>query len=71
MDDKDKRQDVPPSHPRDGNPYKAGDDLSYYLGPEATHATAEQCTDLYRIVMEAARATAFDDVASPDVTGPA
>jgi hypothetical protein len=42
---------------RDGNPYKPGDDLSYYLGPDAKCATAEQCVELYRFVMEAACAT--------------
>lgn len=42
---------------RDGNPYKVGDDLSYYLGPDAKCATAQQCVDLYEFVMEAAFAT--------------
>jgi len=35
---------------------KPGDDLSYYLGPSATCATAEQCAELERAFKEAARA---------------
>jgi hypothetical protein len=36
---------------------KPGDDLSYYLGPSAKRATAEQCRELRRALKEARRAT--------------
>lgn len=35
---------------------KPGDDLSYYLGPTARRATAEQCAELERAFREAAEA---------------
>ena len=40
-----------------GNMYRIGDNLSYYLGPSAKSATAEQCVELYRNEWEAAFAT--------------
>lgn len=39
---------------RDGNEFRIGDDLSYYLGPGAERATAQQCVDLHRAQLEAA-----------------
>ena len=35
---------------------KPGDDLSYYLGPDAKRATAEQCRELERMLAEASAA---------------
>lgn len=37
---------------------KPGDDLSYYLGPDAACATEEQCEELRRALREAERAVA-------------
>lgn len=38
---------------RDGNQFRVGDDLSYYLGPSATRATATQCVECFRNHLEA------------------
>ena len=36
--------------------FKPGDDLSYYLGPDAAHATEAQCEELRQALREAERA---------------
>lgn len=40
-----------------GNVYRVGDDLSYYLGPDAERATAGQCVEMFRNAAEAWRDT--------------
>jgi Domain of unknown function (DUF4326) len=40
---------------RDGNPYRVGDDYSYYFGPNAKYATAQQCVELFRNECDAHR----------------
>ena len=38
--------------------FKPGDDLSYYLGPDAVCATEAQCEELQRALRDAERAVA-------------
>lgn len=41
----------------DGNGFRVGSDLSYYLGPAAKRATAAQCVEAHRAYLEAACAS--------------
>ena len=44
---------------------KPGDDLSYYLGPGARRATAEQCAELERAFREAAETVSRTSFGEP------